>query len=204
MTRHPLQLLGHEIRLPVVVVDAVDHGVLKGDPPSRLLEIPAAGAKQLLHVAGPVHRHDLGAGLAVRRVEGDRQRQLQSQLRQPVNAGHHAAGGQGDVPHPDVQAVGMVHQLQKAQHVVQIVQRLADAHQARCWRWAAPRPSGRRSPGPASPPASGPAPCRQWWRRRRRSPSGSPPERRCRRCCRGDTASKPSRCSCRPPVPRGT
>ena len=33
------------------------------------------------------------------------------------------------MPHTDVQPVRVVHQLQKPQHVVQIVQRLADAHQ---------------------------------------------------------------------------
>ena len=76
MSRHPLQLFGDEIRLPVVVIDTVDHGVLKGDPPPGLFKIPVAGVKQLLHVIGPVHRHDFGAGLTVRRVEGNRQRQL--------------------------------------------------------------------------------------------------------------------------------
>ena len=62
-------------------------------------------------------------------MEGDGQRQLKPQLRQAADAGQHAAGGQGDVPHSDVQAVGVVHQLQKFQHGVQVVHGFADAHQ---------------------------------------------------------------------------
>ena len=33
------------------------------------------------------------------------------------------------MPHPDVQSKGMVHQLQKFQHIIQIIHRLSDAHQ---------------------------------------------------------------------------
>ena len=190
MARHPVELPGDQIRLPVVVVDAVDHGVLKGNPPPGLLEIPVAGLKQLLYIIGPVHRHDPGAGLTVRRMERDGQRQLQSQVRQAVNARDHAAGGQGDVPHPDVQSVRVVHQLQKPQHIVQIVHRLADAHQHDIGDGEPRVLLGRRSPDPASLPASSPGPCRRWWRRRRHSPCGIPPERRCRRCCRGDSCIK--------------
>ena len=129
MARHAPQLFGDEIRLPVVVVDAVDHGVLKADAPSRFLKIAVAGIKQQFHVIGAVHRHDAAARLAVRRVQRDRQRQLQLLLRQGIDTGHHAAGGQADMPHTDVHAIGMIHQLQKPQHIGHVVQRLADAHQ---------------------------------------------------------------------------
>ena len=33
------------------------------------------------------------------------------------------------MPHPNVQSIRMIHQLQKFQHVVQVVHRLSDAHQ---------------------------------------------------------------------------
>ena len=112
-----------------MVVDPVDHGVFKGYAPPGPAKIPVAGGKQLLHVPGPVHRHDPGPGLAVRRVEGHRQRQLQVLLRQGVDPRHHAAGGQADMAHADVQPVGMVHQPQKAQHVVPVVQGLSNTHQ---------------------------------------------------------------------------
>ena len=61
MARHPGDAPGDKVRLPVVVVDAVDHGVFKGDAAARLLEVIVAGGEQLLHVIGPVHRHDAGA-----------------------------------------------------------------------------------------------------------------------------------------------
>ena len=129
MSRHPLQLSGDQLRLPVVVVDAVDHSVLKADAPSGFPEVPVAGGKQLLHIIRAVHRHDAAARLAVRRVERHRQRQLQLLFRQCIDPRHHAAGGQTDVPHADIQPVGAVDQLQEAQHVVHVVQRLADAHE---------------------------------------------------------------------------
>ena len=94
MPRHALDLPGQQVRLPVVIRDAVDHGVLKGNAPPGFPEVVVAGGKQLLHVIGPVHRHDLGAGLTVRRMEGNRQRQLQSQLRQTPDSRNDAAGGQ--------------------------------------------------------------------------------------------------------------
>ena len=128
VSRHSPQLFCNEVRLPVMVIDSVDHGVLKGNPPPCFFKIPMAGVKQLLHIVGPVHRHDLRPGLAVRRMERYRQRQLQIQLRQPVNARNHAAGRKRDVAHPDIQTVRVIHKLQKTQYVIQIVHRFADAH----------------------------------------------------------------------------
>ncbi len=129
MPRHPPQLFRNEVRLPVTIVYAVNHGVLKGDAPSCFPKVPMAGSKQLLHRISPVHRHDFRAGFPVRRMEGDGQRKLKAQLRKALDAGDDAAGGQGDVPHADVQPLRAVHQLQKPQHVVQIVQRLPNPHQ---------------------------------------------------------------------------
>ena len=129
MARHTPEFFGDQVRLPVVVVDAVDHGVLKGDAAAGPVKVVVAGPEQLLHIVGPVDGHDLASRLAVRRVEGHGQRQLQFQLRQPPDARHNAAGGQGDVPHPDVHAIRVVHQLQELQHRVQVVQGLSNAHQ---------------------------------------------------------------------------
>ena len=81
MPRHALDLPGQQVRLPVVVVDPVDHGVLKGDAAAGLVEVVVAGPEQLLHVIGPVDGHDLGSGLAVRRMEGHRESQLKVKLR---------------------------------------------------------------------------------------------------------------------------
>ena len=74
VARHALQLFRDQLRLPVVVVDAVDHGILKADAPPGLLEVSVAGGKQRLYIIRPVHRHNAAAGLAVRCVKGDRQR----------------------------------------------------------------------------------------------------------------------------------
>ncbi|CAN4032353.1 N-acetyltransferase domain-containing protein, partial [Dysosmobacter welbionis] len=81
VARHPPELPGDQVRLPVVVVDPVDHGVLKGDAAAGLVEVVVAGPEQLLHVIGPVDGHDLGSGLAVRRMEGHRESQLKFKLR---------------------------------------------------------------------------------------------------------------------------
>ena len=88
-----------------------------------------AGLEQLVHAVGTVHRHDPAPCLPVRRVEGHRKGQLQLHVRQTADAREHAAGGQADVPHPNVQSQGVIHQLQKPQHVVQVIHGLPDAHQ---------------------------------------------------------------------------
>ena len=112
-----------------MVIHAVDHRVFKRDAAAGLLKIAVASGEQLLHVVGVVHGHDAAARRAVGRVERNRQRELQIVLRERVDARHHAAGGKRDVPHADVHPVGMVDELQKAQHIFPVVHRLADAHQ---------------------------------------------------------------------------
>ncbi|MPN59310.1 hypothetical protein SDC9_207031 [bioreactor metagenome] len=78
MPRHPPQLFRNEVRLPVAIVYAVNHGVLKGDAPSCFPKVPMAGGEQLLHRISPVHRHNFRAGFPVRRMEGDGQRKLKA------------------------------------------------------------------------------------------------------------------------------
>ena len=48
---------------------------------------------------------------------------------QLLDAGYQPAGGEADVAHPDVDALGAGDQLQKIHHVVKVVQRFPDAHQ---------------------------------------------------------------------------
>ena len=62
-------------------------------------------------------------------MEGHGQCQLQFTLCQLVNPGHQAAGGQADVAHGNIHALGAVHQLQKTHDVVKIIQRLPNAHE---------------------------------------------------------------------------
>ena len=58
---HTPELFGDQLRLPVVVVDAVDHGVLEADAAACLFEVAVAGIEQLLHIIRAVHRHDTAA-----------------------------------------------------------------------------------------------------------------------------------------------
>ena len=69
MPRHAADLLRQQIRLPVVVVHAVDHRVFKRDAAAGLLKIAVASGEQLLHVVGVVDRHNAAARRAVGRVE---------------------------------------------------------------------------------------------------------------------------------------
>ena len=64
--------LCQQVRLPVAVVYSIDHGIFIGDPPPGGLKIPPAGLHQLLHAHTAVHRHDLGPGLVIWGMEGDR------------------------------------------------------------------------------------------------------------------------------------
>ena len=129
MPRHTPKLFDDQVRLPVRVVYAVNHGIFKADAAARPPEVVVTGGKQLLHVIGPVYRHQLVSGLTVRRVEGDGQRQLQLQLRQTADAGNHAAGRQADMAHSNFHPLWMVDQLQEPQHIVQVVHGLPDPHQ---------------------------------------------------------------------------
>ena len=88
-----------------------------------------AGGKQLLYVVRTIDGHDTAACLAVRRVQGDRKRQLQILLRQGVDARHDAAGGKRDVAHADIQPVRMVDKLQKTQDRLAVIKRLTNAHE---------------------------------------------------------------------------
>ena len=84
---------------------------------------------QPLHRIRPVDRHHRAARLVVRRMQRDRQRDLQLFLRQTVDLIRQSGGGQRDVALSDVQPVGRADQFQKPQHIVVVVQRFAGSHQ---------------------------------------------------------------------------
>ena len=71
MAGHPLQPLGQQVGLPVLVIDPVHHGVLVGDAPAGDVEITPAALQQPLHADRPVDGHEPGTGLVVWGVEGD-------------------------------------------------------------------------------------------------------------------------------------
>jgi len=123
------RVLGQQPGVLRRVVHAVDHGVFKGNAPTGRFIIPGAGVNERRHAAAVVGRHDLRAGGIVRRVQGDRQRQLQVARRQIVKALDEAARGQRNVAHADVFPVRVVDQRKKAHDIVKVIERLADAHE---------------------------------------------------------------------------
>ena len=117
--------LGHLGR----VVDIPDHRIFKGNSSSCFFKIMPARRQQRLDGIAPVDRHDGAADLVARCVQGDRQRELQVLLREPLDPVDQTAGGQADVTHADIHALFRVHKRQKAQYGVIIIQRLSDAHE---------------------------------------------------------------------------
>ena len=111
------------------IIDAPDHGIFKADPAAGGVLIAAHCLDELVHRVGVVHRHHAAADLVVGRMQGYRQGKLQFMLRQPVDPRHQAAGGQADIPHPDIDPLRGGDQMQEFQHLVKVIQRLANAHQ---------------------------------------------------------------------------
>ena len=120
---------GQKPRLLRAVVHAVDHGVLKGDAPTGFLIVGFARPDQLLHAPPVIGGHDAGSCLIVRRVQRDRQRELKIPFGKLFKSLDQPAGGKRDVAHADVHALRVVYQLQKAHDVVEVIQRLPDAHE---------------------------------------------------------------------------
>ena len=58
-------------------------------------------------------------------MEGNGQRQLQVFLRQPLNTVGQAAGGEADVPHPDVHALGVLRHAHERQRQADLVVEIA-------------------------------------------------------------------------------
>ena len=129
MGNGPLQPVPQQGGMAGGVVDPVDHGILIGDPPAGFGKIPAAGRKQGLHPRAPVDGHEGAPGFIVGGMEGHRQGELKSLLRQAVNPPDQSTGGQGNVAHANVHTVRVVDQGQKPPYIVIVVQRLPNPHQ---------------------------------------------------------------------------
>ena len=110
------------------VVKVFDERVLKGDNPTCFLKIRAAGRDQFRQGPAPVHRHQLAAQVVVRRVQRDRQLELDALFGQTPDARHNAAGAERDMTRADVDAFLVVENTQGAQDVIVIIKRLPHAH----------------------------------------------------------------------------
>ena len=126
---HSCQLLCQQLRLLRTVAHAVDHRIFKGNAPPGLRKIITAGCQQCIDRPAAVDRHNLAARFVVWRMQGDRKRQLQISLGKLFDLVDEAAGGEADVAHADVHAVRAVDKLEKAHDIVEVIQRLTDAHQ---------------------------------------------------------------------------
>ena len=62
-------------------------------------------------------------------MKRDRECELQVARRQIIEALDKSARGQRDVPHTDILSIGVVHQFEKAHHVIKIIKRFANAHE---------------------------------------------------------------------------
>ena len=129
MGPHPPDQTGQLFGAGVRIVHPAHHRVFKADPPAGGVLIAADRVHQLGHRVGVVDRHHLAADGVVGGMEGDGEGQLELSLGQPVDLGHDAAGGQADVPHPDVDPLGGGDQGEELHHLVEVIQRLADPHQ---------------------------------------------------------------------------
>ena len=93
MGRHTAQTFGDTFGLPVVVVDAVNQRVLKGNAASGLPEVVVTGVEERFHVVGAVDGHQFCAGFVIGRVKGDGERQLQTQFGEAPDTRDKSAGG---------------------------------------------------------------------------------------------------------------
>ena len=120
---------GKKLRLLRRVVYAVDHCIFKRYAPSGFVIVVFAFSKQFVYAAAAVGRHNAASRFVVRRVQRYGERDLEIALCQIVKPLRQPAGGERNVPHTDIAPVRVVDEFQKPHDGIEIIQRLADAHQ---------------------------------------------------------------------------
>ena len=90
---HPPEQIG----LRRAVVSAGQQAVLdRGDAAGAVIK-PPGGLHDLGHRVSAVHRHELGAGFVIGRVQRERQVHVQIRVGQPIDARYDADGRHGDL-----------------------------------------------------------------------------------------------------------
>ncbi len=117
-----------QLRVLLRVVDPSHQAVLQRDPPACILKIVSAGHRQLLDGVPPGHRHQLLALLVRGRVQGQRQRDLQSLPGQPPYLRHQAAGGNRDASLADMKPPVICEHPDKFHQILVIIQGFPRAH----------------------------------------------------------------------------
>ena len=127
--RDAVQQLDQPVRVFLCVIHPVEHHIFKGDPFGiRQVRIVFQGCKQGLDVPFLVYRHQNVAHLVGGGVEGDSQ-QTADFGRGAGDFRHHARGGQGDAATAKGDAFVVHHHFHRVADVVEVVKRLAHAHQ---------------------------------------------------------------------------
>ena len=129
VTQRSLTEVAKCLHLGIRIVDAFDHGVLIGRAAASLLGVEL---KRLVKAQERIlldARHNLIA----RRLDGGMQRHGKRELLGDVgkfaNTGNNAAGRDGEVTGADTDAIGVVEDSQRLEHLVVVGKRLALAHE---------------------------------------------------------------------------
>jgi hypothetical protein len=123
--------LREQVGPPRLVVHVADQRVLDRQPPACLRGVVHRGAQHLADRPARVDRHEGVAQLVVRRVQGQREGDLQALLRQAAHRRDQADGGDDDAALADADAVRrrVDDPADGADHPVVVRQRLAHAHE---------------------------------------------------------------------------
>src|SRR5688500_6015265 len=92
--------LGQALGVALVVVDAAEKDVLERDAPPGRLRVVLGGAQELAQRVAPVERHEPVAQLVGRRVERERESELEPFAGERVNLRHEPDCRDGDPPSP--------------------------------------------------------------------------------------------------------
>ena len=117
------------MRLFVGVVDAGDQDVFESKTLLLMRDCSNRKLQQRRHIVSAINRHDLIAHVVGRAVQRDGEPDLQRFLGQFSDLRRQSAGRNGDVTRTDPNSPGRINDSDRAQHVREIRQRFAHAHE---------------------------------------------------------------------------
>ena len=128
--RESFQVVGQVPGIVVAVVDPRDQNIFHEQNVAPGQRVVPQGLLESRQVVLPVDRHQTAARLVVGRVQAHRQLELGPvQGRQAPDAVHPPAGGDGDAAFGDIQAALVFQNANGLDHILEIVQGLAHAHE---------------------------------------------------------------------------
>src|SRR5690606_32372892 len=130
LARGVFEHLGQLVGMLHVIIDVIEQHILHGHATAvgiGLGQITAHTGEEVLDVVFVVDRHDLGAQLVVRRMQGDGQGHV-NLITENVQRRHHTRGGDGDTTLGDAVTEVIHHQAHGRYHIGEVEQRLTHAH----------------------------------------------------------------------------